>query len=49
VVCRATVTDDGFLIRPVHRTTRATSDPGTGQMISTYIVELGVPLATLTS
>ena len=39
---------DGFLIRP--RTPHNARDlgPGTGRMLSTYIVEIGEPLATLT-
>jgi quercetin dioxygenase-like cupin family protein len=39
---------DGFLIPP--RTPHNARDlgPGTGQMLSTYIVEIGQPLATLT-
>jgi quercetin dioxygenase-like cupin family protein len=47
----ATVTlnaGDGFLIPP--RTPHNARDlgPGTGRMLSTYIVEIGQPLATLT-
>jgi quercetin dioxygenase-like cupin family protein len=40
---------DGFLIPP--RTPHNARDvgPGTGQMLSTYIVEIGEPLATLIS
>jgi quercetin dioxygenase-like cupin family protein len=39
---------DGFLIPP--RTAHNARDlgPGTGRMLSTYIVEIGQPLATLT-
>jgi quercetin dioxygenase-like cupin family protein len=39
---------DGFLIAP--RTPHNARDlgPGTGRMLSTYIVEIGQPLATLT-
>src|SRR3954449_3701997 len=39
---------DGFLIPP--RTPHNTRDlgPGTGRMLSTYLVEIGEPLATLT-
>jgi len=41
-------TGDGFLIPP--RTPHNATDlgPGTGRMLSTYIVEIGQPLATLT-
>ena len=41
-------TGDGFLIPP--RTPHNARDlgPGTGRMLSTYIVEIGEPLATLT-
>ncbi|MEP6563149.1 MAG: cupin domain-containing protein, partial [Nakamurella sp.] len=40
---------DGFLIPP--RTPHNATDlgPGTGQMLSTYIVEVGLPIATFTS
>jgi quercetin dioxygenase-like cupin family protein len=40
---------DGFLITP--RTPHNARDvgPGTGRMLSTYIVEIGQPLATLTA
>jgi quercetin dioxygenase-like cupin family protein len=40
---------DGFLIAP--RTPHNARDlgPGTGRMLSTYIVEIGPPLATLTA
>jgi quercetin dioxygenase-like cupin family protein len=40
---------DGFLVPP--RTPHNARDvgPGTGQMLSTYIVEIGRPLATLTT
>ena len=40
---------DGFLIPP--RTPHNARDlgPGTGRMLSTYIVEIGEPLATLTA
>jgi quercetin dioxygenase-like cupin family protein len=40
---------DGFLIPP--RTPHDARDigPGTGQMLSTYIVEIGEPLSTLTA
>ncbi|MGX7680262.1 cupin domain-containing protein [Jatrophihabitans sp. DSM 45814] len=42
-------TGDGFLIPP--RTPHNALDigPDTGQMLSTYIVEIGQPLATFTS
>ena len=40
---------DGFLIPP--RTPHNATDlgPGTGQMLSTYIVEIGQPIATFTT
>jgi quercetin dioxygenase-like cupin family protein len=39
---------DGFLIPPRTRHNARDIGPGTGQMLSTYIVEIGEPLATLT-
>jgi quercetin dioxygenase-like cupin family protein len=37
---------DGFLIQPATPHNARDLGPGTGQMLSTYIVEIGVPLAT---
>ena len=39
---------DGFLIPPRTRHNARDLGPGTGRMLSTYIVEIGRPLATLT-
>lgn len=39
---------DGFLIPPRTRHNARDLGPGTGRMLSTYIVEIGEPLATLT-
>ncbi len=39
---------DGFLIPPRTRHNARDLGPGTGRMLSTYIVEIGQPLATLT-
>ena len=39
---------DGFLITPRTRHNALDLGPGTGMMLSTYIVEIGQPLATLT-
>ena len=39
---------DGFLIPPGTRHNATDLGPGTGRMLSTYIVEVGLPLATLT-
>lgn len=41
-------TGDGFLIPPRTRHNARDLGPGTGQMLSTYLVEIGQPLATLT-
>ena len=41
-------TGDGFLIPPRTRHNARDLGPGTGQMLSTYLVEVGQPLATLT-
>jgi quercetin dioxygenase-like cupin family protein len=38
---------DGFLMRPGQRHNARDVGPGTGQMLSTYIVEVGKPLVTL--
>ncbi|MCU1603605.1 MAG: hypothetical protein JWP46_70 [Modestobacter sp.] len=40
---------DGFLIPPRTPHNARDTGPGTGRMLSTYIVEVGEPLATLTS
>ena len=48
---RATLTlhaGDGFLIPPSTRHNARDLGPGTGRMLSTYVVEIGQPLATLT-
>lgn len=39
---------DGFLIPPRRPHNARDLGPGTGRMLSTYIVEIGQPLATLT-
>ena len=39
---------DGFLIPPGTRHDARDLGPGTGRMLSTYLVEIGEPLATLT-
>ena len=39
---------DGFLIPPGTPHNALDVGPGTGEMLSTYIVEVGEPLATLT-
>jgi quercetin dioxygenase-like cupin family protein len=39
---------EGFLIPPRTRHNARDLGPGTGRMLSTYIVEIGQPLATLT-
>ena len=39
---------DGFLIPPGTPHNARDLGPGTGRMLSTYIVEIGQPLATLT-
>jgi quercetin dioxygenase-like cupin family protein len=38
---------DGFLIPPRTRHNATDAGPGTGRMLSTYLVEIGQPLATL--
>ncbi len=38
---------DGFLIRPGQPHNARDLGPGTGQMLSTYVVEVGRPLVTL--
>ncbi|MEO5833634.1 MAG: cupin domain-containing protein [Nakamurella sp.] len=40
---------DGFLIPPRIPHNATDLGPGTGQMLSTYIVEVGQPIATLTT
>ena len=40
---------DGFLIRPGHPHNARDLGPGTGRMLSTYVVEVGAPLVTLVS
>jgi mannose-6-phosphate isomerase-like protein (cupin superfamily) len=40
---------EGFLIPPGTPHNARDLGPGTGRMLSTYIVEIGQPLATLTS
>jgi quercetin dioxygenase-like cupin family protein len=40
-------TGDGFLIPPRTRHNARDLGPGTGRMLSTYVVEIGQPLATL--
>ncbi|WP_051683498.1 cupin domain-containing protein [Blastococcus sp. URHD0036] len=37
---------DGFLIRPGQPHNALDVGPGTGRMLSTYVVEIGAPLAT---
>ena len=38
---------DGFLMRPEQPHNARDVGPGTGQMLSTYVVEVGKPLVTL--
>ena len=40
---------DGFLMRPEQRHNARDVGPGTGQMLSTYVVEVGKPLVTLSA
>jgi quercetin dioxygenase-like cupin family protein len=40
---------DGFLVRPGQAHNALDVGPGTGRMLSTYVVEVGEPLVTLVS